>query len=183
MRHNVDGRKLGRNTPHRAALLRNMANSVIQEEQVITTVAKAKEVRRVVDRLITLSKNGKPHAQRLAFDRTRDKEVVKKLFGTLSKRYENRAGGYTRVLKMSETRWGDGAEMALLELVDHPELKKGKLAKSPKESAAAPAVSDPFKGVRGIFGGTRKKSKAKQKEGAEEIARSLADAEAEAKKK
>src|SRR3954464_14734083 len=99
MKHNVDGRKFGRNTPHRMAMFRNMANSVIQKEQIITTVQKAKEIRRVVDRLITLGKSGSPASRRLAFDRTRDNLVVSKLFGELAERYKNRAGGYTRVLK------------------------------------------------------------------------------------
>src|SRR4051812_39735251 len=102
MRHNVDGRKFGRNTPHRKAMFKNMANAVIEQEQVITTVQKAKEVRRVVDRLITLGKSGLPASRRLAFDRTRDGGVVTKLFTTLADRYKNRAGGYTRVLKLSE---------------------------------------------------------------------------------
>src|SRR5260221_689997 len=100
MRHNVDGRKFGRNTPHRKAMFRNMANSVIEKEQIVTTVQKAKEVRRVVDRLITLGKSGNPSSRRLAFDRTRNGEVVTLLFTTLAERYKARAGGYTRVLKV-----------------------------------------------------------------------------------
>src|SRR6476619_5061830 len=106
MRHNVDGRKFGRNTSHRRAMFRNMANQVIEKEQVVTTVQKAKEIRRVVDRLITLGKSGLPASRRLAFDRTRDEDVVKKLFSTLADRYKTRAGGYTRVLKVSDRRWG-----------------------------------------------------------------------------
>src|SRR6201988_1696500 len=112
MRHNVDGRKFGRNTSHRVAMFRNMANAVIEKEQIVTTVQKAKEIRRVVDRLITLGKSGSPAARRLAFDRTRSDAIVKKLFTTLADRYKTRAGGYTRVLKPSERRWGDAAEMA-----------------------------------------------------------------------
>lgn len=118
MRHGVDGRKLGRNTSHRRAMFRNMANAVIQHEQIITTVPKAKEVRRVVDRLVTLGKRGTLHSRRVAFDRTRDKDNVAKLFGPLAERYKTREGGYTRVLKIAERRWGDAAEMAVLELVD-----------------------------------------------------------------
>src|SRR4051812_49307631 len=102
MRHNVDGRKFGRNTSHRKAMFKNMANCVIEKEQIITTVQKAKEVRRVVDRLITLAKGGTLHSRRLAFDRTRNSLVVEKLFGVLAKRYGARAGGYTRVLKVSD---------------------------------------------------------------------------------
>src|SRR6201997_3861293 len=110
MRHNVDGRKFGRNTSHRKAMFKNMANAVIKQEQITTTVQKAKEVRRVVDRLITLAKTGSPASRRLAFDRTRNKLVVDKLFDTLADRYKARAGGYTRVLKVAERRWGDAAE-------------------------------------------------------------------------
>lgn len=158
MRHQVDGRKFGRNTSHRVAMFRNMANSVIEKEQIITTVQKAKEVRRVVDRLITLGKSASPHAQRLAFDRTRDQAVVRKLFTALAERYKSRAGGYTRVLKISDRRWGDSAEMAVLELVDHPELdrKKKPAVKSSEEASAASAETveaskDPFKGIRKMF--------------------------------
>src|SRR5436190_18288336 len=104
MKHNVDGRKFGRNTSHRVAMFRNMANSVIEMEQIVTTVQKAKEVRRVVDRLITLGKSGLPASKRLAFDRTRNQVVVNKLFSTLAERYKARAGGYTRVLKVSDRR-------------------------------------------------------------------------------
>src|ERR1700737_71259 len=100
MRHHVDGRKFGRNTSHRAAMFRNMANSVIEKEQIMTTVQKAKEVRRGVDRLITLGKSGLPASRRLAFDRTRSNDVVSKLFTILAERYKSRAGGYTRVLKV-----------------------------------------------------------------------------------
>jgi len=133
MRHNVDGRKFGRNTSHRVAMFRNLANSVIQSEQVVTTVEKAKEARRVVDRLITLGKTGTTGARRLAFDRTRSDEVVKKLFTTLSERYKDRAGGYTRVLRMSDRRWGDAASMAVLELVDHPKIDRKRKKKAPDD--------------------------------------------------
>src|SRR5207302_178003 len=118
MRHLVDGRKFGRNTSHRVAMFKAMANNLIRHEQMQTTVQKAKELRRVVDRLITLGKANSLSAKRLAFDRTRDREVVVKLFGALAERYAKRAGGYTRVLRADATRWGDGAEMAIIELVD-----------------------------------------------------------------
>src|SRR2546430_2775947 len=134
MKHAVDGRKFGRNTSSRLAMFRNMANAVIQKEQIVTTVQKAKEIRRVVDRLVTLGKSGSPASRRLAFNRTRDKAVVTKLFTTLATRYQARPGGYTRVLKLSDRRWGDAAEMAVLELVDHPEIDRRRKAKS-----AAPA--------------------------------------------
>jgi len=137
MRHQVDGRKFGRTTPHRKAMLRNLANSVILDEQVITTVQKAKEARRVVDRLVTISKSKATQAQRLAFDRTRSKQVVSKLFAKLAERYATRNGGYTRVLKLSDRRRGDGAELAVIELVDRPALNRKK--QKPEDSAAAPS--------------------------------------------
>lgn len=159
MRHNVDGRKFGRNTSHRKAMFRNMANCVIDKEQIVTTVQKAKEVRRVVDRLITLGKSGKPASRRLAFDRTRDDEIVKKLFTVLAERYKVRAGGYTRVLKMSDRRWGDAAEMAVLELVDHPEIDRKKKPKAATEAEAAGAESaaDPMKKFKKLFSSKSKK--------------------------
>jgi large subunit ribosomal protein L17 len=143
-------------------MFRNMANSVIQKEQIVTTVQKAKEARRVVDRLITLGKSGSAASRRLAFDRTRDNLVVEKLFTTLADRYKARAGGYTRVLKLSDRRWGDAAEMAVLELVDHPELsrKRQPKASAPQqgEEAGKGAVSDPLKGFRKMFKGKSKAS-------------------------
>src|SRR4051794_16198803 len=158
MRHKVDGRKFGRNTSHRAAMFRNMANSVIEKEQIITTVQKAKEVRRVVDRLVTLGKSGSPASRRLAFDRTRDNDIVSKLFSTLAERYKERAGGYTRVLKMADRRWGDAAEMAVLELVDHPVLDRKRKVSAPVEGEEGQeqdkkefAPKDPFGRFRKLF--------------------------------
>lgn len=156
MRHNVDGRKFGRNTSHRAAMFRNMANAVIDKEQIVTTVQKAKEIRRVVDRLITLGKSGLPASRRLAFDRTRSNDVVSKLFSTLADRYKERAGGYTRVLKMADRRWGDAAEMAILELVDHPVLdrkRKPKADSGEKKTVdmSKQPTSDPFSRFKKLF--------------------------------
>ena len=164
MRHAVDGRKFGRNTSHRKAMFKNMANAVIEKEQITTTVEKAKEVRRVVDRLITLGKSGSPASRRLAFDRTRDHDIVKKLFTTLAERYSKRPGGYTRVLKISDRRWGDAAEMAVLELVDHAPIdrkRKPKAADLAHEAAhdAAKGTAtpkDPFNKMRKLFGGKSK---------------------------
>jgi large subunit ribosomal protein L17 len=160
MRHSVDGRKLGRNTSHRVALFRNLANSVIEAEQIVTTVQKAKEARRVVDRLITLGKQGSLHARRLAFDRTRDRQVVTKLFDTLAERYKDRAGGYTRIMKLSDRRRGDAAEMAILELVDHPAIDRKRKVKAEdqvqKEGAEnTTGVADPFSRFRKLFGGKK----------------------------
>jgi large subunit ribosomal protein L17 len=162
MRHKVDGRQFGRNTSHRKAMFRNMANAVIEKEQITTTVEKAKEVRRVVDRLITFGKTKSDAKRRLVFDRTRDKEVVKKLFTELADRYQDRPGGYTRVLKLSKRRLGDAAEMAILELVDHPEIDRRKKPKPEASVAEATSVAqtplDPFKRLRRLF----KKSSAKE---------------------
>ncbi len=164
MRHNVDGRKFGRNTSQRVAMFRNMANSVIREEQIVTTVHKAKEARRVVDRLITLAKSGTLASRRLAFDRTRDAAVVKKLFTELAERYKSRNGGYTRVLKVSDRRWGDGAEMAMIELVDHPAIdrkrkpKAADAASEGKEGAAAAQGADPVGRFRKMFSSKSKKA-------------------------
>lgn len=157
MRHAVDGRKFGRNTSHRVAMFRNMANAVIEKEQIVTTVEKAKEVRRVVDRLITLGKSGSPASRRLAFDRTRNALVVTKLFSTLAERYSGRPGGYTRVLKLADRRWGDAAEMAVLELVDHPVLDRRRKARpegvtgETSEAAAGVAPVDPVSRFRRMF--------------------------------
>lgn len=163
MRHGVDGRKFSRNTSHRKAMFRNMANSVIKDEQIVTTVQKAKEARRVVDRLITIGKKQAPASRRLLFDRTRSKLVVEKLVTVLADRYKSRNGGYTRVLKMSERRWGDNAEMALLELVDHPPLDRKRKVRSSAETekagAEAATEADPFKGFRKVFSGKKSKSK------------------------
>ena len=153
MRHGVDGRKFGRNTSHRVAMLKNLANNLIKEEQIITTIQKAKETRRVAERLITLAKRDTLNTRRICFDRTRDKDVVAKLFGDFVERYKNRNGGYTRIVKVSETRWGDGAEMAMIEMVDHPKLDKKKKAKVASEGdPTEQAPTDPFNKFRKLFG-------------------------------
>ena len=121
MRHGLTGRQLSRNAPHRAAMLRNMAASLLRHETIKTTLPKAKELRRVVEPLITLGKEPRLANRRLAFDRLRDREMVTKLFNELGPRYKARPGGYTRILKMG-FRVGDNAPMALVELVDRPEI-------------------------------------------------------------
>ena len=120
MRHGLSGRQLSRNSTHRAAMLRNMAASLLRHETIKTTVPKAKELRRFVEPLITLAKEPTLSNRRLAFDRTRDRDVVTKLFAELGPRYKTRPGGYTRILKMG-FRVGDNAPMAFVELVDRPE--------------------------------------------------------------
>ena len=119
MRHLKSGRKLNRNSSHRKAMFRNMANSLFQHEIIKTTVPKAKELRRVAEPLITLAKSDSVAHRRLAFDRLRDKESVGKLFDELGPRYVERPGGYLRILKCGY-RTGDMAPMAYVELVDRP---------------------------------------------------------------
>ncbi|MGL4448853.1 MAG: 50S ribosomal protein L17 [Aeromonas sp.] len=119
MRHRLSGRQLNRNSSHRQAMFRNMASSLVRHEMIKTTLPKAKELRRVVEPLITLAKVDSVANRRLAFARTRDNEVVAKLFNDLGKRYQERAGGYTRILKCG-FRAGDNAPMAYIELVDRP---------------------------------------------------------------
>jgi large subunit ribosomal protein L17 len=122
MRHRHGLRKLNRTSSHRLAMLRNMCNSLITHEAIKTTLPKAKELRMAVEPLITLAKEDSVANKRLAFNRTRDRAVVTKLFGELGPRYKTRPGGYTRILKMG-FRVGDNAPMAFVELVDRPEPK------------------------------------------------------------
>ncbi len=155
MRHRNVGRQLSRNTAHRHSMLRNMAASLLRHETIRTTVPKAKELRRVVEPLITLAKADSLAKRRLAYARLRDADVVEKLFGDLGPRFKTRAGGYTRILRM-EARPGDSADMALVSLVDQARAqtsnespatgaKKTRVKKSkggeesPVSEAAAPA--------------------------------------------
>ncbi len=124
MRHRTAGRKLNRTSQHRQMLFRNMAQALIKHEQIVTTLPKAKDLRPVVERLITLGKRGDLHARRLAFARIRDESMTKKLFDILGPRYKERAGGYTRILKAG-FRYVDSAPMAVIELVDRDEEARG----------------------------------------------------------
>ena len=124
MRHRNSGRKLNRTAEHRKALFANMAAALIKHEQIVTTLPKAKDLRRVTERLITLAKRGDLHARRLAVARLRDEAMVAKLFETIGPRYKDRNGGYTRVLKAG-FRYGDSAPVAVIELVDRDESAKG----------------------------------------------------------
>ena len=119
MRHRKSGRRLGRNSSHRKAMFRNMATSLVQHETIKTTLPKAKELRRVVEPLITLAKEDGVANRRLAFDRLRDKAAVGKLFSDLGPRFKDRPGGYLRILKTGP-RPGDAAPMAIVQLVDGP---------------------------------------------------------------
>jgi len=120
MRHRKSGRQLNRNSSHRKAMFKNMASSLFDHEVIRTTLPKAKELRRVAEPLITLAKEDSVANRRLAFARLRDSDMVAKLFNELGKRYENRPGGYLRILKCG-LRAGDKAPMAIVELVDRPQ--------------------------------------------------------------
>ena len=155
MRHQLSGRQLSRNAPHRQAMLRNMAVSLLRHETIRTTIQKAKELRRVVEPLITLAKVDTEAKRRLAFARRRDVKVVEKLFADLGPRFKPRAGGYTRILHMAP-RPGDNADMALMQLVDGPAAAatagdaKGTKAKkkSAKKAVKADADAAPAKAPR-----------------------------------
>jgi large subunit ribosomal protein L17 len=149
MRHHLSGRQLSRNSSHRHALMRNMSVSLLRHETIRTTAPKAKELRRVVEPLITLAKKDSEANRRLAFSRLRDVAVVEKLFTDLGPRFKSRPGGYTRILRMLP-RPGDSADMALMQLVDRPAVagaeqpaadagakKKSSRAKKKTEAAAS----------------------------------------------
>src|SRR6266404_2829316 len=138
MRHLKAGRKLGRNATHRLALMRNLARALFTHERIITTVEKAKEARRFVEKLITLAKRGSLHARRLALARLPHRDIVEKLFTEIAPRYQDRAGGYTRVIKRHQRRLGDGGKTAFLEL-----LKEGETRSRRPPEAPAPRVSEP----------------------------------------
>ena len=124
MRHRKSGRRFSRDSAHRQAMFSNMAAALIKHEQIITTLAKAKDLRRVMDKYITLAKRGDLNSRRLAASRLRNEAMAKKLFDVLAPRYRDRNGGYTRVLKAG-FRYGDSAPRAVIELVDRDERAKG----------------------------------------------------------
>ena|ERR1700722_5511654 len=155
MRHHLSGRQLSRNSPHRHAMLRNMSVSLLRHETIRTTIPKAKELRRVVEPLITLGKTDSDSHRRLAFARLRDSAIVDKLFADLGPRFRARPGGYTRILRMMP-RPGDSAPMALMQLVDGPAA-----AEPAADSKAGPAKGKRAKGAPQKA--TAKKSAAKKK--------------------
>jgi large subunit ribosomal protein L17 len=141
MRHAVRGRKFNRTSSHRKAMFANMACALLKHEQINTTLPKAKDLRPVVDRLITLGKRGNLHARRQAYSMLRDDVIVRKLFGPLAERYRDRPGGYTRVLKAG-FRYGDAAAMAVIELVDRDPDAKGQDSGPTQEQAAEAALEE-----------------------------------------
>lgn len=148
MRHNKSGRRLGRTTSHRIAMFRNMVTSFLTHERIITTDAKAKELRPIAEKMITLGKKGDLHAIRQASSYIRDKKTVTKLFNTIAPRYKERAGGYTRIIKLG-IRPGDTAPVSVIELVEEALEKKVSKKKAPvaetvavvEATSAVPAVA------------------------------------------
>jgi large subunit ribosomal protein L17 len=136
MRHGKTGRKLNRTSSHRKAMFANMAASLIKHEQIVTTLPKAKEMKPIIDKLITLGKRGDLHARRQAISQIRDVAMVRKLFDTLGERYKDRQGGYSRVLKAG-FRHGDSAPMAVIELVDRDLEARGSEDRARVEAAEA----------------------------------------------
>ena len=124
MRHGMSGRKFSRKSGHRLAMFANLAQALIKHEQITTTLPKAKDLRPVVEKLITLAKRGDLHARRQAIAQLKDEKLVAKLFSVIAERYKTRSGGYSRVLKAG-FRYGDNAPMAIIELVDRDESAKG----------------------------------------------------------
>ncbi|MEK6680679.1 MAG: 50S ribosomal protein L17 [Nitrospirota bacterium] len=179
MRHRMGGRQLGRNSSHRKALFRTLVTSVLDKERIETTIAKAKEIRPIVERMITFGKRGDLAARRIAAAFISSNDVVKKLFDTIAPRFKDRNGGYTRIIR-TRTRIGDGAEMALIELLGAPaaeaaektkeEKKKGQANKGKEEKkteAAKPAKKEKkeekAKGKGEIEEKAAKKKKAEEK--------------------
>lgn len=141
MKHRIVGRRLDRTTEHRTAMLKNMVTSLLRHEKIVTTTPKAKELKRYVDKVITLAKRGTPHARRQANVEVRDVEVLNKLFATIGPRFSARPGGYTRLIKVGR-RAGDNAEMSVIELVERtpaaePEAGDEKKGKGDKAKAEA----------------------------------------------
>lgn len=169
MRHQLSGRQLSRNAPHRWAMLRNMAASLLRHETIRTTVPKAKELRRVVEPLITLGKDDSDSNRRRAFAQLRDADVVVKLFENLGPRFKTRPGGYTRILRM-DPRPGDSAPMALMQLLDQPAPAGSAAAegdeagkKASKKQAAAKKTSPKKKTVKSAEERAARKAQAEKK--------------------
>lgn len=159
MRHNKAGRRLGRTTSHRVAMFRNMVTSFFAHERITTTDAKAKELRSIAEKMITLGKRGDLHAQRQAASYIRDKQVVTKLFATIAPRFKERNGGYTRIVKLG-IRPGDNAPLSIIELVEE-DVQTKKAAKPAKKAATkkaapkqtevkAPAAEEPAEVVTAV---------------------------------
>jgi large subunit ribosomal protein L17 len=170
MRHRIAGHKLGRTGEHRTALLRNLSTALFEHEKITTTLSKAKALRPFAEKLVTLAKKESLHSRRLVLRHIHDRQVVGKLFDTLSARYASRPGGYTRIIKLGPRR-GDHAELAIIELVDAeaaPEAaeapkKKARRAKTTKSDKAAAAEAEPKPEKKTTKKKTKKKSAGKKK--------------------
>jgi len=194
MRHRVAGRKLGRTSEHRTALLRNLSTALFDKEKITTTLAKAKELRPFAEKLVTMAKKETLHARRLVLRHVQDKKVAGKLLDTLSARYAQRPGGYTRILKLGPRR-GDHAEMAIIELVGaegeggtekkSKASKKGKArkAKAPAKGAKPAAKTAKKAGKKTAKKKTSRKAKADEAGKAEESAKPAARKKAKSKSK
>lgn len=149
MRKRIAFRKLGRQPAHKWAMLRNMVTSLIKHERIVTTLPKAKELRKLADKMVGLGKNGSLHARRQADTVIREKPVLAKLFEVLGPRYQEREGGYTRVMKLSRPRKGDNADMAVIEYVDRPgEIRAARPPRARRERMlAGGALRDVLEGV------------------------------------
>jgi large subunit ribosomal protein L17 len=148
MRHRKSGKRLGRNTSHRKAMMRNMVTSLFDCEKITTTDARAKELRKMAEKLITLASRGDLHSRRLVLEVVRDKKTVDKLFETIAPRYADRPGGYTRIIKLGH-RSGDNAALSIIELVEEtftakPKKKKAPVKEVAKAAAVAPVVDAPI---------------------------------------
>jgi len=185
MRHHLSGRQLSRNAPHRHALLRSLSVSLLRHETIRTTVPKAKELRRVVEPLITLGKDDSDANRRRAFAQLRDAEVVVKLFESLGPRFKTRPGGYTQILRM-DPRPGDSAPMALMRLMDQPETPAEAGDKAPSQAGETETTSKkaaPKKKAAAKKASPKKKAEAKSAdEKAAKKAKATEKAEAKAKK-
>jgi large subunit ribosomal protein L17 len=175
MRHQLSGRQLSRNSAHRSAMFRNMAASLLRHETIRTTIPKAKELRRIVEPLITLGKKKSEANKRLAMARLRDEDVVTKLFDVLGKRFADRPGGYTRILRM-DPRPGDAAPMALMQLLDQPE--PGATADTSADGAESGKAED--KKARKVA--AKKKVRTQEEKAARKVAKAEQKASAKAKK-
>jgi large subunit ribosomal protein L17 len=173
MRHHLSGRQLSRNAPHRHALLRSLSVALLRHETIRTTVPKAKELRRVVEPLITLGKDDSEANRRLAFSRLRDSEIVAKLFDTIGPRFKARPGGYTRILHMAP-RPGDNAPMALMQLVERSAPEAVEAAPDDQKAKKADKPAAPSK--------EEKKAKAEAKKGREKAAKQAKATKAAEKK-
>jgi len=161
MKHRIVGRRLDRTTSHRTAMFKNMVTSLIRHEKIVTTTPKAKELKRIADKAISMAKRGTPHARRLLNRDVKDVEVLVKLFGPIAERFKTRPGGYTRIIRVGR-RAGDNAEMAVIELVDRTPAAEGD-----GETKTAPKSETKAAKAKAETKGETKATKAKTKKAAE----------------